>query len=174
MICNFIVTIKFSHQADFSFEVGNLLTGKYTDKYQLFKTTPFSQYYYICQQSKSRRMFFLGLLSTPLPYLLLAAFYFFGFAMGMFNNKTGEETIESIATVSIPAEIKQKSTESTIYYYSGINFEKQGHTVALSKEDSTPQAFPDTGPTFLQSRNSLIHEIQISGFFFSRPPPSVC
>jgi hypothetical protein len=120
-------------------------------------------------------MFFLGLLSTPLPYLLLAAFYFFGFAMGMFNDKNGEETTESIASISIPAEIKQKNTESTTYYYySEINFEKQSHSAAFSKEDTTPQAFPDKGPTFLQSRNSLIHEIHISGFHFSRPPPSVC
>ena len=62
-------------------------------------------------------MFFLGLLSTPMPYLLLAAFYFFGFAMGMFNNKTGDEAVEPVASVTIPAEVKETKTENAVYYF---------------------------------------------------------
>lgn len=118
-------------------------------------------------------MFFLGLLSTPLPYLLLAAFYFFGFAMGMFNNSTGEEALE-IVSVTIPVEIKQKTTDHSVYYYQ-VNNDKIHDQAHILKSEDKPSSFsPDTGTNIFQVRNIKVHEFRFSGFHFSRPPPLNC
>ena len=119
-------------------------------------------------------MFFLGLLSTPLPYLLLAAFYFFGFAMGVFNNSTGDESFETIATATIPVETKQKVSDNSTFYYQ-INAD-QNHIQAdvLKSEDNTFPFFPDTGANVYDLSNVKVHEFLFSGFHFSRPPPVSC
>ena len=119
-------------------------------------------------------MFFLGLLSTPLPYLLLAAFYFFGFAMGMFNNSTGDEAVETVSSVTIPVEVKQKTTETSVHYYHVNNHKIQNQTDILRSEDKTTTFIPDTGTFTFQVRNIKVHEFLFSGFQFSRPPPSGC
>jgi len=119
-------------------------------------------------------MFFLGLLSTPLPYLLLAAFYFFGFAMGMFNNSTGDEVSETVSSVTIPVEVKQKAADHSIYYFQVNNHKIQDQTDILKSEDTTSAFLPDTGPTIFQVRNIKVHEFLFPGFQFSRPPPSGC
>jgi len=119
-------------------------------------------------------MFFLGLLSTPLPYLLLAAFYFFGFAMGMFNNSTGDEVSETISSVTIPVEVKQQATSHSNYYFQINNYKIQDQTDILKSEDSTSAFLSDTGPTTFQVRNVKVHEFLFPAFQFSRPPPSGC
>jgi len=119
-------------------------------------------------------MFFLGLLSTPLPYLLLAAFYFFGFAMGMFNNKTGDEIPETISSVTIPVEVKQQTNSHSNFYFQTNNDEIQHQNDILKSEDSTSAFLSDTGPTTFQVRNVKVHEFLFPGFQFSRPPPSGC
>jgi hypothetical protein len=119
-------------------------------------------------------VFFLGLLSTPLPYLLLAAFYFFGFAMGMFNNSTGEETTEQIAAVTIPVEVKQKSVEPAIYFYQISSSQTQIPTSSIIIEEDTSFFYPDSGKIIYPLTNCKIHEFLYSGFQFSRPPPSIC
>jgi hypothetical protein len=118
-------------------------------------------------------VFFLGLLSTPLPYLLLAAFYFFGFAMGMFNNSTGEETTEQMAAVTIPVEVKQKTAEPSAFFYQITSSQAHNQTQSLI-EDNTSFFYPDSGKTIFQNRNCKIHEFLYSGFQFSRPPPAIC
>jgi predicted P-loop ATPase/GTPase len=119
-------------------------------------------------------VFFLGLLSTPLPYLLLAAFYFFGFAMGMFNNSNGEETIETISSVTIPVEVKQKTTEQTAYYYQINPVQNQNQLVVLiDTNNSTSFYFPDPGTVFYPLSNIKVLDYKHSEFRFSRPPPSV-
>jgi hypothetical protein len=120
-------------------------------------------------------MFFLGLLSTPLPYLLLAAFYFFGFAMGMFNNKTGDEVVEIVSSVTIPVAINQKTTDHRAYYFQVNNSEKQAPTEVLKPEATTTAFIPDTGPSGIKILDNIkVHEIRISGFLFLRPPPAIC
>jgi len=119
-------------------------------------------------------MFFLGLLSTPLPYLLLAAFYFFGFAMGMFNNSNGEEATETVSSVTIPVEFKQKTTDHSVYYYQINNHKIQNQTDILKSEDTTSTFLPDSGPTIFQVRNIKVHEFLFPAFQFSRPPPTGC
>lgn len=119
-------------------------------------------------------MFFLGLLSTPLPYLLLAAFYFFGFAMGMFNNNTGDEVLDAtISSVTIPAEIKQKNTDHSVYYFQITNSERKTQNNTLKYSDSSVEFSPDTGIKVFLDRNTAFYEFQLSRFQFSRPPPSV-
>ena len=118
-------------------------------------------------------MFFLGLLSTPLPYLLLAAFYFFGFAMGMFNNKTGDEATETVSSITIPAEVKTSAIDHSVYYFQVKKIEKQVHAETIKPEAKTSDFIPDTGPSNLKLRNIIIYEIHISGFLFSRPPPVI-
>jgi len=119
-------------------------------------------------------MFFLGLLSTPLPYLLLAAFYFFGFAMGMFNNSSGDEVSETVSSVTIPIEVKQKAADHSIYYFQGNNHRIQNQTDVLKSDDKTTAFIPDTGTVVFQVRNTTVHKFLFSGFQFSRPPPSGC
>ncbi len=119
-------------------------------------------------------MFFLGLLSTPLPYLLLAAFYFFGFAMGMFNNSNGDEAIETVSSVTIPVEVKQKTVDHSVYYYQINNHKTQNQTDISAFEIKTTTFIPDTGTIIFQVRNIKVHEFLFSGFQFSRPPPSGC
>lgn len=119
-------------------------------------------------------MFFLGLLSTPLPYLLLAAFYFFGFAMGMFNNSSGEEATETVSSVTIPAEVRQKPAEQSAYYFHD-NFGKFRNQNQILKSEATPTPFlPDTGTLIFHIRDVKVHEFLFPGFRFSRPPPPSC
>lgn len=120
-------------------------------------------------------MFFLGLLSTPLPYLLLAAFYFFGFAMGMFNNNTGDEVTEAtISSVTIPAEIKQKNTDHSVYYFQITKSESKTPNNTLKLSGLYVEFSPDTGPKTYFDRNTASYEFLFSKFQFSRPPPSGC
>jgi len=119
-------------------------------------------------------VFFLGLLSTPMPYLLLAAFYFFGFAMGMFNNSNGEEATEKLASVTIPVEVKQKTTDNSVYYYQINTDQKQNQSNTLKTADSTFSFIPDSENIVFQFRNIKVHESLFSGFQFSRPPPFGC
>jgi len=119
-------------------------------------------------------VFFLGLLSTPLPYLMLAAFYFFGFAMGMFNNSTGEEATETISAVTIPVEVVQKSADHSVYYFQINNNQIQNQTNILSSDHTITSFSPDTGTFAFPFRNVKVHEFLFPGFQFSRPPPSVC
>jgi len=124
---------------------------------------------------KLSTVFFLGLLSTPMPYLLLAAFYFFGFAMGMFNNSTGEESTLATASVSIPAEVKQKVVDHSAYYYQvNQNAQHQGAAKISKTENSQLLYAPDTGIIVHLSKDKNDYQFLLSEFRFSRPPPSFC
>lgn len=118
-------------------------------------------------------MFFLGLLSTPLPYLLLAAFYFFGFAMGLFNNKTGDETTQTVVSVTISAEVKEEKTDQSFFYFKVNDNKQDNFRTELIDICKTFQFFPDTGFVsipryFLRSYNFLY-----SNSLFCRPPPVI-
>lgn len=119
-------------------------------------------------------MFFLGLLSTPMPYLLLAAFYFFGFAMGMFNNKTGEEITEPLASVTIPADIKENAPDHAVYYYQ-VSQQTPIQVLAEYKSETQSIGFiPDTSPTSYLDYYLAKYEFKLSNSLFCRPPPTVC
>lgn len=120
-------------------------------------------------------MFFLGLLSTPLPYLLLAAFYFFGFAMGVFNNKTDERPKEQVAAVTIPADIKEIKADHAVHYYQ-VSSDFQNKISKPQIELAGHAAFvTDTSPDEYVSRYYLkTYDSNFLKALFSRPPPSVC
>lgn len=116
-------------------------------------------------------MFFLGLLSTPLPYLLLAAFYFFGFAFGVFNNSTNDEAIEADLSKIILTEISevQENNEATTFYASFDKSQKTFETILINKPED--YLFPD----IFDGKNSVyckfIPDFEPNLVHFSRPPP---
>jgi hypothetical protein len=119
-------------------------------------------------------VFFLGLLSSPLPYLLLAAFYFFGFAMGMFNNSTGDESTETVSAVTIPAEVRQKPIETAVFFYQ-VNSEINHNQITNCQSSDKSSTFPpDIKKEVLRSQNHSVPEFFVNGFRFSRPPPAHC
>ncbi len=119
-------------------------------------------------------MFFLGLLSTPLPYLLLAAFYFFGFAMGMFNSKSDEDVTENAIALTIPAEVKEKSPESAVFYFNVYSELNHDQIIDLQTEFKPNTYPPDIRQQVFRDRNAELPEFFLNGFRFSRPPPSFC
>jgi hypothetical protein len=118
-------------------------------------------------------VFFLGLLSTPLPYLLLAAFYFFGFAMGMFNSSSGDEAVETVSAVTIPVEVGQKTTEQSAFYFQVNPVQTQNQSDVLITNNTSSFYFPDTGPLAFRITDIEVPDFKTSDFRFSRPPPSV-
>lgn len=119
-------------------------------------------------------MFFLGLLSTPLPYLLLAAFYFFGFAMGVFNNSSDSEPAKTVTAVTIPAEVSPKTNDDFTFFYQ-VNPEiSQNISEDIDLNFNKLKLFPDSGIIHYFVRSTKVNEIHFSGFLFSRPPPSAC
>ena len=119
-------------------------------------------------------MFFLGLLSTPLPYLLLAAFYFFGFAMGMFNNGNEDKVVDRFAAITLTAEIKPKTVDHSSFYFR-LDVEKDQTQCKFTKpEADTSATFFDICGITLPVGGIKIKPVFFSGFYFSRPPPNYC
>ena len=116
-------------------------------------------------------MFFLGLLSTPMPYLLLAAFYFFGFAFGVFNNKT-EEVVDPIVSLTIPVEVKEKTPETAAYYFQFKGFEQNNFDQDVVKRNDNVLYVPDTGPNLQAHTSSSTYDFYFSNTLFCRPPPA--
>lgn len=119
-------------------------------------------------------MFFLGLLSTPLPYLLLVGIYFFGFALGMFTNKPDENSTQTVSSVTIPVEVKQKATDHAVYYYKVGSERVQSQTDLLKPDNKAFSFSPDTGTHITQFRNVNVHGFHFPAVQFSRPPPPGC
>jgi len=94
--------------------------------------------------------------------------------MGMFNNSSGDETVESTVSITIPVEIKQKTTEHSVFYYQAYNNPVQTQTNILKSEDQIAAFSPDTGTISYRIMNFEIHDFLSPGFHFSRPPPSIC
>ena len=96
--------------------------------------------------------------------------------MGMFNNSTGDEAPETVSSVTIPVEVKQNTTEHSVYYFQVSNhkIQNQADIDFIESEDKTNSFIPDTGPTIYQIRNIKVHEFLFPQFQFSRPPPSAC
>jgi hypothetical protein len=119
-------------------------------------------------------VFFLGLLSSPLPYLLLAGIYFFGFALGMFSNKPDENSTKTVSSVTIPVEAKQKATDHTAYYFKIGSDRVQNQTDLVKSDDGAFSFSPDTGTHITQFRNVNVRGFHFPAVQFSRPPPPGC
>lgn len=94
--------------------------------------------------------------------------------MGMFNNSTGDETVDTVAAVTIPVETKQKAAEYPTFYYQLNTDQIHIQADVLKSEDNTFPFFPDTGTTIYVLANVKVHEFLFSDFQFSRPPPAAC
>ena len=118
-------------------------------------------------------MFLFGILSSPLPYLLLAAFYFFGFVTGMFQKEVSED--DKIAeiqvnTIHIESQTKHFAGTDNTFHFHHYKVEKK----VIDCTNVTTQSLP------FSKKEKLIyfvHDIKIphtsiSDYSFCRPPPS--
>lgn len=117
-------------------------------------------------------MFLFGILSSPLPYLLIAAFYFCGFAVGMFHKETSDEDKHAplqIKNIQVDNHlIIQKKAENSFYFHQ--------YKVEKKVVDCNIKALK-TPPSSKEKLIYFVHDIKIphtsnSDFHFCRPPPS--
>jgi len=117
-------------------------------------------------------VFLFGILSSPLPYLLIAVFYFFGFATGMFSGNADSETNEQIQVKNIQVEPQEKTVEtaeSTFRYHDYNHQKKITDSTVLSM---WPSAFSQKEKLIYMVHNIKVHHSPTSETNFSRPPPS--
>ncbi|OFX61180.1 MAG: hypothetical protein A2066_08830 [Bacteroidetes bacterium GWB2_41_8] len=117
-------------------------------------------------------MFLFGILSSPLPYLLIAIFYFFGFATGMFSGSADSETSEQIQVKNIQVEPQEKTfetAESTFKYHDYYHQKKITDSTVLSM---WPSAFSQKEKLIYLVHNIKVHHSPTSETIFCRPPPS--
>ena len=119
-----------------------------------------------------KTVFFLGLLSTPLPYLLLAVFYFFGFATGMFKGDADIEPITQVQVRNIQFEpqisIAEKS-ENTFQFHK-YNFQKKVAYCAV--QSPQPPPIPQNEKLIYWVHGLKIPHSFTSEYYFCRPPPT--
>jgi hypothetical protein len=117
-------------------------------------------------------VFLFGILSSPLPYLLMAVFYFFGFATGMFKGNAEIETAEQIQVKNIQVEPQSKTFETaeTTFHFNDYTFQQKIVDYAVQPVQTSA----------IGEKEKLIyfvHDIKIdlsttSESYFCRPPPS--
>jgi hypothetical protein len=119
-------------------------------------------------------VFFLGFLSTPLPYLLLAVFYFFGFATGMFKGNADIEANVQVQVKNIQLEPQSDRVEKLVNTYQfheyNFDFQKKVSYCAIPSIESPPIGRNEKLVYFVQELK--IHHSSISEYYFCRPPPT--
>ncbi len=117
-------------------------------------------------------MFLFGILSSPLPYLLMAVFYFFGFATGMFKGNADNEPGEQIQVKNIQVEPQTKTSEI-------VEFSFQFHDYNFQKKTEKYTVTPAQPPAVCQKEKLIyfVYDINTqhsstSEYYFCRPPPS--
>jgi hypothetical protein len=119
-------------------------------------------------------VFFLGLLSTPLPYLLLAVFYFFGFATGMFKGNAEIESNTQAQVKNIQVEPQtdsiEKSANTFQFHDYKFDFQKKLTYCAIPTIESPPLGKNEKLIYFVHELK--IHHSTTSQYYFSRPPPT--
>jgi len=116
-------------------------------------------------------VFFLGLLSTPLPYLLLAVFYFFGFATGMFNGEVDIEPKIQVQVKNIQFEAQASSFEKSknTYQFHKHNFQEKGAYCVVESVQPPPIA-PNKKLIYGVFGLKIPHFFTCR-YYFCRPPP---
>ena len=117
-------------------------------------------------------MFFLGLLSTPLPYLLIAVFYFIGFATGMFKGNAESEPIAQLQVKNIQVEPHAPSIEKP-----GGTFHFQEYNTQNKISDCTISLVQPSPIGQNEKLTYFVHKLKIphsstSEYPFCRPPPT--
>jgi len=118
-------------------------------------------------------VFLFGILSSPLPYLLMAVFYFFGFASGIFKGDADAESGDSIQVSSIQLEKPDQAIIYTEKTYHFQEFQKHETTNLIVVKAFAPQnLFQDTSNIFY-IHDIDVHRFNFSETQFSRPPPCI-
>ena len=162
----------------------------YADIYQYIKSLLFIQNCYICATIKLKSclfegiiinikylpnfvtVFLFGILSSPLPYLLMAVFYFFGFATGMFKGNAEIEPDEQIQVKNIQVQPQIKTFEIAEFTFQFHDYKFQKKIDNYAFQFVQPQVFSQK-----EKLNYFVHDIKVhhspsSGSNFCRPPPS--
>lgn len=94
--------------------------------------------------------------------------------MGMFNNSSDEESPVVVSAIVIPVEAKQKTVEKNTYFYQqNGQSEFQQNSKAITAFDTSSFFFSDTRSSTFLITNDERGDFHLSGFRFSRPPPSL-
>jgi hypothetical protein len=113
-------------------------------------------------------VFLFGLLSTPLPYILIASIYLLGFASGIFSNQeVAENKVQEQQTIRHEQIVQPE--ENCILFCNEFNKQIKEIDFELLKHSFYNEY--DTGQI-----NFRIEQIEIQSFCyscdrFSRPPP---
>ena len=116
-------------------------------------------------------MFLFGILSSPLPYLLMAVFYFFGFATGMFK---GEAEIEpniqvQVKNIQFEPQISNFEKSENTYQFHKNNFQEK--VVFCAVQSTQPPPFPPNEKLIYFVHGLKIPHSSTSEYYFCRPPP---
>ncbi len=119
-------------------------------------------------------MVFFGLLSTPLPYLLLAIVYFFGFIGGMFfhpeNSREAENGPDArVASANVQTEPEKMGASC---FYEKIVWQKTEKSEPVCVQPDYSLVIPNNALRFFIPERKL-PEFFVSDFLFCRPPPVV-
>jgi hypothetical protein len=116
-------------------------------------------------------VFLIGILSGPIPYILMAAFYIFGFMTGVFQKETAEiDSHVQIQVNNIQAgsiSNAQDKPESNFHFY---------QYKAKKKVETNAKVTLPLPPCSKEKLIYYVHDIKIphtliSDFYFCRPPP---
>lgn len=116
-------------------------------------------------------MFLFGILSSPIPYLLIAAFYFFGFAIGMFSGSADSEASEQIHVKNIQVEPQLKTVEPNEYTFQFQDFISKNKILAISSPIIYPHGISQKEKLIYLVRNIRVNSTTVCENNFSRPPP---
>lgn len=116
-------------------------------------------------------MFLIGILSGPLPYILMAAFYIFGFVAGMFQ----KETADLDSQVQIQVNNIQVQPVASTSDKAENNFHFNNYKAQQKVQDCVKVTLP-LPPGSKEKLIYFVHDIKIphtsiSDFYFCRPPP---
>lgn len=120
-------------------------------------------------------MFLIGILSTPLPYFLMAFAYLIGMSMGLFqkNDKLAtEEYSSNIINYEVLTPISE--SEATTASYAEFLQKTMHAEEALANFDEflmLPNLFNSYSPP---REESLQYNCLITSNLFNRPPPVTC
>lgn len=117
-------------------------------------------------------MFLFGILSSPLPYLLMAVFYFFGFATGMFKGNADNEPEQKLQVNNIQAEPQTKTFEinNSTFQFHDYKFQENTDNYAVISAKSPAVRQKEKLIYFVHDINT--HHLFTSEYNFCRPPPS--
>ena len=117
-------------------------------------------------------MFLFGILSSPLPYLLMAVFYFFGFATGMFKGNADNEPNTQVQVKNIQFEPQTANVEKLehTFHFQQYHFQEKVVNCAVQSIERPP--IPPNEQLVYFVRDIKIHHFSTSEYYYCRPPPT--